>query len=103
MTLLEGDRDPAWMERGLGWEAYGMDAYRRGDWKALRLPPPFGNGDWQLYNLAEDPGEVQDVAAQHPNLVAELALAWTAYAEANGVIHPDTPVAYGRPVSGGKY
>ena len=103
VTLLEGDRDPAWMERGLGWEAYGMDAYRRGDWKALRLPPPFGNGDWQLYNLAEDPGEVQDVAAQHPNLVAELALAWTAYAEANGVIHPDTPVAYGRPVSGGKY
>ena len=103
VTLLEGDRDPAWMERGLGWEAYGMDAYRRGHWKALRLPPPFGNGDWQLYNLAEDPGEVQDVAAQHPDLVAELVLGWTAYAEANGVIHPDTPVAYGRPVSGGKY
>jgi arylsulfatase len=103
VTLLEGDRDPAWMERGLGWEAYGMDAYRRGNWKVLRLPPPFGNGDWQLYNLAEDPGEIQDVAAQHPDLVAELALGWTAYAEANGVIHPDTPVAYARSVSEGKY
>ena len=53
---------------------------------------PYGNGDWQLYNLAEDPGEVQNVAAQHPDLVAELALEWTAYAERNGVIHPDTPV-----------
>ena len=103
VTLLEGDRDPAWMERGLGWEAYGMDAYRRGNWKVLRLPPPFGNGDWQLYNLAEDPGEVRDVAAEHTDLVAELELGWTVYAEANGVIHPETPVAYARPVSNGKF
>jgi len=103
VALLEGDGDHTWMERGLGWEAYGMDAYRRGDWKVLRLPPPFGNGDWQLYNLAEDPGEIQDVADQHPELVAELAQGWTAYAEANGVIQPSTPIAYARPVSGGKY
>lgn len=103
VPLIDGTVDPAWLERGLGWEAYGMDAYRRGDWKALRLPPPYGNGDWQLYNLADDPGENQDLTAEHPDLVAELELAWTAYAEANGVIHPDTPVAYARPVSEGKY
>ena len=60
-------------------------------------------GDWQLYKLAEDPGETRDLAAKHPDLVAELALGWTAYAESNGVIHPDTPVAYARPVSEGKY
>ena len=103
MPLIEGTVDPAWFERGLGWEAYGMDAYRRGNWKALRLPPPYGNGDWQLYNLAHDPGENQDLAAEHTDLVAELAQGWAAYAEANGVIHPDTPVAYARPVSKGKY
>ena len=38
-----------------------------------------------------------------PDLVAELELGWTAYAEANGVIHPETPVAYARPVSDGKF
>jgi len=103
LGLFEGDTDPAWLERGLGWEAYGMDAYRRGNWKVLRLPSPYGNGEWQLYNLAEDPGEVQDLAAQHPGLVTELAMGWTTYAEANGVIHPETPVAYGRPVSEGRY
>jgi len=103
LSLLEGNSDDAWLERGLGWEAYGMDAYRRGNWKVLRLPPPYGNGNWQLFNLAEDPGEVQDLAAQNPDLVTELALGWTTYAEANGVIHPDTPVAYGRPVAAGKY
>ena len=103
VELLDGDRDPEWMERDLGWEAYGMDAYRRGPWKVLRLPPPYGNGDWQLYNLDKDPGEVQDVAAQHPDLVQELAAGWTAYAESNEVIHPETPVAYARPVPKGKY
>ena len=37
------------------------------------------------------------------DLVAELELGWTAYAEANGVIHPETPVAYARPVANGKF
>ncbi len=103
IPLLTGDSDAAFTQRGLGWEAYGMDAYRRGDWKVLRLPEPYGNGQWQLYNLAEDPGEVNDLSGENPQLVNELARAWEGYAEANGIIRPNQPVAYARPISGRKH
>ncbi len=103
MPLLGGEADEAFADRELGWEAYGMDAYRRGDWKAIRLPEPYGNGQWQLYNLAHDPGEVNDLATQNQDLVIELSQAWERYAEANGVIRPSKPVAYARPISGRKY
>ena len=89
--------------RGMGWEAYGMDAWRQGDWKMMRLPPPYGNSDWQLYDLTRDPGETNDIAEGNPDLVRELAVKWEHYARTNEVVHPDKPVAYGKPVSPGKY
>jgi len=103
LPLLQGESTAIFAERGLGWEAYGMDAYRRGDWKVVRLPEPYGNGAWQLYNLAEDPGEVTDLAGQRPDLVAELSLAWEQYAESSGVIRPDQPIAYAKPAAPGKF
>jgi len=103
MALLEGESPEGFGKREIGWEAYGLDAYRRGDWKVLRLPAPYGTGEWQLYDLANDPGEVNDLAPVHREIVEELAKGWERYAEENGVIKPSEPVAYSRPVSGGKY
>jgi len=103
MPALTGDSPASSDAREFGWSAYGMDAYRRGDWKALRLPEPYGSGDWQLYNLAADPGEMRDLASEFPKIVKELAAAWERYAEANGVIQPDTTTAYAKPVVGKKY
>ena len=31
---------------------------------------------WELYNIREDPGETRDLAAQHPDLLAELVQEW---------------------------
>jgi len=89
--------------RQLGWSAYGMDAYRQGDWKVLRLPQPYGNGDWQLYDLATDPGELHDLAVEFPDRTRTLANAWDDYAAANGVIRADEPTAYAKPVVGRKF
>ena len=44
-------------------------AVRSGDWKSIRLGKE--KGRVQLYDLATDPGETQDVAADHPEVVAE--------------------------------
>lgn len=54
------------------------EAVRRGDWKAVRFAPgrdrtvPDHRWDVELYNLRDDPGERQDVAAEHPETVARL-------------------------------
>lgn len=55
----------------------GQQSVRFGDWKAIRqnMLPKKKNVQpdltVQLYNLASDPSETNDVAAQHPDLVAQ--------------------------------
>lgn len=52
----------------------------RGDYKIINSPPPGvpGTTPWQLYNIAADPGEHTDLAADYPDLVAELVAEWNA-------------------------
>ena len=69
-----------------GWELFGRRAIRRGDWKALYLPRPYGPGAWQLYDLSADPGEIDDLAASRPDKLAELLALWDRYVEDTGVI-----------------
>jgi arylsulfatase len=33
-----------------------------GKYKAVSIAPLYGKGDWQLYNVIDDPGETQDLA-----------------------------------------
>ncbi len=57
--------------RFLYWEFYegeSSQAVRMGNWKAVRIP--MLTGPIQLYDLARDPGETHDVAAEHPGVVA---------------------------------
>jgi arylsulfatase A-like enzyme len=103
MPLLSDASSSGFESRDFGWSAYGMDAYRKGNWKALRLPEPYGNGDWQLYDLAADPGELHDLSSKFPDRAEALAKAWEVYAESNGVIQPDAATAYAKPVVGQKY
>jgi arylsulfatase len=67
-------------------EYSGQRAIRRGSWKALWLREPNGTGRWQLFDLTTDPGETIDVAAEHPDLLRDLAAEWDVYQAANGVI-----------------
>jgi arylsulfatase len=80
-----------------------MDAWLEGDLKLVRLPAPYGNGKWQLYDLRSDPGERNDLAAKMPEVVAKFETKWLDYARTNEVVHPDQPVAYGKPVKPGKF
>ncbi len=74
----------------LGWELFGNRAIRAGNWKLLHLCKPFGPGDWQLFDLAADPGETKDLAAAEPQVRDRLAGYWRDYAEKNNVIMPST-------------
>ncbi len=87
VPYLSGDRAAVHdTETGTGWELFGRRAIRQGDWKALHLPAPYGPRAWQLYNLATDPGEIEDLAAAEPDKLAELLALWDRYVEENGVL-----------------
>lgn len=68
-----------------GWELFGRRAVRQGDWKAVFIPAPAGPGVWQLYDLARDPGETQDLAEAEPARLQTLLAHWETYVEENGV------------------
>ncbi|GAA1764373.1 arylsulfatase [Nocardioides hankookensis] len=73
-----GEVDPGM----LCWEHLGNSAVRRGGWKLVRE-----HGDpWELYDVGTDRSETDDLAAQHPELVAELEAAYDAWAERVGVV-----------------
>ena len=49
--------------------------------------PPFGKGkEWELFNIAEDPREQRNLAAQSPDKLHEMLNGWTEYTQAVGYI-----------------
>jgi arylsulfatase len=71
----------------LGWELFGNRAIRQGDWKLLYLlKGAGGTGDWELFNLKDDPAEMHDLSAKHPEKRQALLALWDEYVKRNGVI-----------------
>lgn len=83
----------------IGWELFGNRAVRQGDWKLLRmLPAAGGTGDWELFNLKDDPAETHDRSAAHPEKREALISLWDEYVKKNGVIVSDAgPFAKPKP------
>ncbi len=73
-TLLGESQDIG--ERFLYWERFGggfKQAVRWKNWKAVRNPSPRLLGEpLELYGLDRDIGEENDVAADHPDVIAEI-------------------------------
>jgi len=72
----------------LAWEIFGNRAVRQGDWKLRWEYKPFGKGDWELFNLAVDPAERKDLAAEQPDKLHALVAVWESYVRANNVVLP---------------
>lgn len=70
---------------------------RKDGWKIDYIEPPYGTGDWQLFNLAQDRGETTDVSARYPDKRAELIGDWDNYVERFGVALPPEDSATATP------
>lgn len=71
-------------------ELFGRRYVRRDQWKLLWVEPPYGSGDWALYDLDHDPAESTDVTAANPNVASELRAEWDEYVARVGVVLPTT-------------
>ncbi len=85
IPVLEGDSVTVHSGDGFGWELFEMKAYIQGKWKLLRLPEPMGSGEWELYNLENDPAEATDLSARFPEIKRQLIEKWNQYAAHNEV------------------
>lgn len=74
MPLLTGQSHEAPHE-SLYWRLGKKQALRRGNWKLVRE----GSVPWQLFDLAADIGETQNLANARPQLTSDLAAAWQAW------------------------
>lgn len=77
LPLLQGSNDPV-RQNAVSTSSNGLPGLRHGKWKYIPGP---GSGGWspgesnqpvQLYNLADDPGETQNLAAQEPGRVKQM-------------------------------
>jgi len=76
----------------LGWEIFGNRALLQGEWKLRWEYKSFGKGQWELFNLAADPAERKDLAAERPDKVGALVALWDSYVRTNNVILPSRSV-----------
>jgi arylsulfatase A-like enzyme len=91
--LLAGQTDAVRTDQDyLAWELFGNRAVRQGEWKLRWQFKPYGTGGWELFNVAKDPAEREDLAARHPDKVKVLMALWDDYVAANNVILPSRSV-----------
>ena len=87
LNLFTGKAKSPYSEAGqVGYELFGLKAYFVGDWKILWMPKPVGKGEWELFNLKQDPAEMSDLGTKYPKKVKEMVALWEQYKKDNGVL-----------------
>jgi len=95
-SLLNAFRDPGFAHNiPICWEIQGNGAIRDGRWKLVRCYSDRRQGDtrlgprtgqWELYDMENDPTESRDLAAAQPERVREMAARYEVWAKGAGVI-----------------
>jgi arylsulfatase/uncharacterized sulfatase len=80
VTSVYGETDT------VGYELAGNGALFQGDYKLVVNQPPVGDGQWRLFNITKDPGEVIDLAAADPARYQRMLGRYHEYMAANGVM-----------------
>jgi arylsulfatase A-like enzyme len=76
----------------LAWEVFGNRAVRQGNWKLRWQINPMGKSDWELFDLATDPAERNDLADKQRERVKAMVALWDEYARNNNVVLPNRTI-----------
>jgi arylsulfatase len=52
----------------------------------VRLPAPYGDEKWKLYNLKDDPSESQDISTNQPKIMKEMLTRWNDFVADTGIV-----------------
>ncbi len=85
VSLLSGGPAPE-NAAGTGWELSHHRGLRHGDWKLVWDQAQGADARWQLFNLADDPGELTDLRAAEPEQFEAMLAEWDRYGRSSGVL-----------------
>ncbi len=86
-NVINGDTNRVYQpNEAVGIEVAGHAALYKGTHKLVRNGPPYGDNVWRLYNLQNDPGEMQDLAKSDVPLFDDMRKAYQQYATKMGVL-----------------
>lgn len=86
LPVFTSQKANAALDRGIGYEVNGTRAYIQGAWKILQMPVPMGSGEWELFNLDDDPMESKNRASDNPDKLMELIALHEQYEQEAGVV-----------------
>jgi arylsulfatase/uncharacterized sulfatase len=87
VPLIEGRTDRVYGEQEpVGYELGGNAALFEGDYKIVMNREPVGDGEWHLYDIANDPGETTDLASSMPQQLQRMLSRYHEYAKTSGVL-----------------
>ncbi|MFT6033218.1 MAG: arylsulfatase A-like enzyme [Arenicella sp.] len=85
--VLEGISDYTYSPTdAVGLEVAGNAALFKGQYKLARNLIPYGDGDWRLFDIQNDPGETDNLSRQRPALFQQLLSDYNHYAATHGVL-----------------
>ena len=101
VTNVRNESGP--VDRNVELKLGGRKALRKGDWKIVSANQPWGTGDWELFNVAQDRTEGRNLAASNPQKLGEMLVAWRDYVRETGTL--EIPNLANRPgySNGAKY
>lgn len=90
LGLLSGDADAVHDDEYVTALFHHGRAYiRQGNWKLVTESVPFDESDFRMYDLATDPGEVDDLAGLEPEKYEQLIDLWRTERKRLGIVLPE--------------
>ena len=83
LTGLFFKDEPIQRDKPLFWELWGNRALRDGKWKLVSYFPA---NQWELYDIDNDRGETNNLAAKNPDIVKKLSLEYLEWVNQNNVV-----------------
>ena len=86
--FLQGDsRVTRSEEQWIAFELFGNGYIVSGDYKAMRVRPGmYGDGQWHLYNIMQDPGETRPLDEEQPERLASMVANYQKWAADKGIV-----------------